>query len=130
MSIESSLGIVVELTDKTSSRPSVELLVSTVWLRTIDDESVTEELEVVELPVVALVDPLVDVVVELVEFRTPLETTARPTTINIAITTMVTILEEIAFAARVIVIHLAKRHCRAISDYASALLSELACPAS
>ena len=97
--IASSLGIVVEFTDRRSSSPRVELLVSRVWLRPLDDESVTEELEVLELPVVTPVEPVVDVVVELAEFRTPLETTPRPTTTIMAITTTATILEEIALAA-------------------------------
>lgn len=121
MLIASSLGIVVEFTDKRSSRPSVELLVSTVWLRPLDDEKATDELELIELAVVALVDPRVEDVVELVEFRTPLETTPRPTTIRIATTTMATILEEIALAPSVVIFHLAKGS-GAISDYASAAL--------
>jgi hypothetical protein len=71
------------------------------------DDSVTEELElVVALPVVLLVPPLlvlllalpVDPVVELAELRAPPETTPSPTTIIMAITTMATILEEIALA--------------------------------
>jgi len=78
----------------------VELLVSTVWLRPFDDESVTEEFELVELPAVTLVDSLVDTVVELVEFRTPLETTPRPTTISMAITTTATILAHANSRAR------------------------------
>jgi hypothetical protein len=82
----------------------VELLVSRVWLRPFDDETVTEELEVVELPVAALLELLVDEMVEL-EFRTPLETTLMPTTISIATTTMATILEEIALAAFAIIVH-------------------------
>jgi hypothetical protein len=72
MPIASSLGIVVEFTDNRSSRPSVELLASRVWLRPLDDESVAGELELVELPVVLLVEPVVDAVPEPFEFRAPL----------------------------------------------------------
>jgi hypothetical protein len=80
-----------------------------VWLRPLDDESVTEELEVVELTVAALLEPLVvDTMVELLEFRTPLETTPTPTTITVAIATMATTLEETALAALAILIHPAK----------------------
>jgi hypothetical protein len=71
MPIASSLGIVVEFTDNRSSRPSVELLASKVWLRPLDDESVVEELELVVLPVVLLVEPVFDAVLELFEFRAP-----------------------------------------------------------
>jgi len=99
-------------------------------LRPYDDESVTEELELVELLVelllVLLLEPLVDAVVELAEFRTPLETTPSPTTIIMAITTKATILEEIALAALTILTHPAKEFAGAISDYASALLSKVA----
>lgn len=94
-------------------------------MRPFDDESVTEELELVELPVAMLLAPLVDVVVEAGEFRTPLETTLSPTTIIMAITTIATILEEIALAALAILTHPAKDIGGAISDYASAPLSKV-----
>jgi hypothetical protein len=101
----------------------VELLVSTVGLRPLDDERATEELEAVELPIVTLVEMLLDAVVELGELRMPLEATPRPTTISMTITTIATILEEIALAALAIVFHLAKDVGGAISDYARALPS-------
>jgi hypothetical protein len=103
-------------------------------LRPFDDESTTEELGlVVELPVVLLVapllvlllEPLVDAVVELAEFRTPLETTPSPTTTVMAITAIATILEEIALAALAILTHPAKEVAGAISDYASAFCRRL-----
>lgn len=95
-------------------------------MRPFDDERVTEELELVELPVALLLALLVDVVVELGEFRTPLEATPSPTTIIMAITTIATTLEEIALAALAIVINPTKDVGGAISDYASALLSKVA----
>jgi hypothetical protein len=95
-------------------------------LRTFDDESVTEEPELVKLLVALLLEPVIDAVVELGEFRTPLDTTPSPTTIIIAITTIATILEEIALAALAILTHPAKEVAGAISDYASALLSTVA----
>jgi hypothetical protein len=126
ISIESSLGIVVEFTDRTSSRPSVELLASVVSLLPLDDESVAEELEAVELVVAALVDPLVDVVVELAGLKTPLETTPTLTTISSATTAIAAILEEIPLAAWNILNHLVNEVAGPISDYAIALLSKAA----
>jgi hypothetical protein len=83
----------------------VELLASMVSLRPLDDESVAEELDVAEPPVVAPVD----VVVELAGLRTPLETTPTPTTISRATTTIAAILEEIPLAAWTIVNHHANK---------------------
>ena len=80
----------------------------------------------VVLLVERLVERLVDDKVELVEFRTPPETTPRPTTIITAITTIATILEEIALAALALLTHPAKEVAGAIFEYASAPLSRVA----
>lgn len=127
--MESSLGMSVAFTEARSSRPSEELLASTVGLGLpTDDEEAGDELELVRLalaPVSALVDAVGGV--DLDEFMLPLETT-RPTTITTPIATTATILEKVVPPASTVANHLQQKCEGVISDYATPTLSRAARP--